>query len=41
MELVETLFNMFVCAWALFAAMKIMHVALLCGCIYLVLKALS
>lgn len=40
MELFEKLFDMFIQAAAIFAALEIMYVALMCGAIYLVLKAL-
>ncbi len=40
MELVERLFDIFITAAAVFAALEILYVALMCGAIYLVLKAL-
>ena len=40
MELFEKLFDMFIQAAAIFAALEILYVALMCGAIYLVLKAL-
>lgn len=40
MELVEKLFDMFIHAAAIFAALEVLYVALMCGAIYLVLKAL-
>ena len=40
MEFLQQAFNMFLHAAAIFAALEVMYVALMCGAIYLVLKAL-
>ena len=40
MELLEKLFDMFIQAAAIYAALEVLYVALMCGAIYLVLKAL-
>lgn len=39
-EIIEKLFDMFLHAAAIYAALKVMYVALMCGAIYLVFKAL-
>jgi hypothetical protein len=41
MELLERLFDMFIQAAAIFAALEILYVALMCGAIFLVCKAFS
>ena len=40
-EVVQQLFEMFLHAAAVFAALEILYVALMCGAIYMVIKAFS
>ena len=40
-EVVQQLFDMFLHAAAVFAALKVLYVALMCGAIYVIIKAFS
>ena len=40
-EVVQQLFDMFLHAAAVFAALKVLYVALMCGAIYMIIKAFS